>query len=241
MSSDTSSANSSILDCVKTQLQQDLNNLIENHNKEMESQKERMKIEREALTAQFQAELDVLRSKHQEEILKAEEIQKKKLESIREVLKLEANALANFSNANIDNENHADSEEKADDDNSNNNNDQINFTEDFGDSKNPIDQIIRGKFNELDEIDKEMLDLPQTSRDPQEYQKLLLINRKQYKILRDLAFNMKKKVIQNTVELNSQLIKINEAYHNQFDQFEWFAKKQAVLQDLGKLEQKSSV
>lgn len=228
---------SSILDTFKAQLQQDLNRLIENHEQEMKSERERMKIERDALTAQYQAELDELRSKHQKEILEAEETQKKKLDSIREVLKLEVNALANINNGD-------DQNDGANADSTNNDNDNDDNADDNGldlNSDEKIDQEIIKKFKELDGIDQEMTNLPQTSRDPQDFQKLLLINKKQYRLLRDIASCMKKKVITNTQELNSQLININEAYHKQFSQYEWFHNKQKALQDLGKIEQKSSV
>lgn len=231
MSSDQSA---SIIESVRAQLQQDLNRLIENHNKEMKSEMERMEIERENLTTQFQTELDNLRSKHQEEILKAEETQKKKLESIKEVLKLEMNALSNINyndqNANIDEAST----------NNDNNNVEFDEKEDLN-SSDPIDQNIIKKFEELDVIDQQMSELPESSRDPQDYQKLLLINKKQYKLLRDIASFMKNKVIANTQELNKQLVSIKSAYDNQFNQYEWFNNKQKVLQEKRNLEQKSSV
>lgn len=218
----------SILDSFKSQLEQDLNCLIENHKKEMESEKERMKIERDALTAQFEDELRELRLKHQKELIEAEETQKKKLESIREVLKLEANALSNMNNNNEQSTTNDDAE--TNNDNSNNiNNDE---KEDNLNSDDPIDQEIIKKFDELNEIEKQMTDLPQSSRDPQDFQKLLLINKKQYNLLKDIANFMKKKVYENTHKLNLQLISINNAYRDQFRQYDWFYKKQKEIQEI---------
>ena len=103
--------------------------------------------------------------------------------------------------------------------------------DDFDDSKDPIELDIKKRFEELDELDQKMSELPEKSRNPQDYQNLLLINKRQYKIMRDLASFMKKKIRKNSQELNSQLIKIKETYNQQFSEYKWFQKKQETLQD----------
>ncbi|OHS96858.1 hypothetical protein TRFO_09762 [Tritrichomonas foetus] len=202
------------VDSVKKQFDNDLRLFIAYHEQQWKDQYQQFMEEKEELAKAHNQELEELKQRHKEELEHEKQLLERKRQMISEVKRLEAAALNQLPTSSFENYQQEDPVDSNSGQNSafinENNNEFIvaNFENEFRD--------ILGKYHEIRD---EMAELPEKSRNQEDYQKLLAINRKQLDYFESAMKNMRKRVGRESSRFNDLVKEMDDSFKVLFDTY----------------------
>lgn len=172
----------------QNQLQQELQIIIEEHNKQMNEEIERMNKKKQELRTQFEEEMKMLREEYSNQIEKEKHIQEKSCEISKQVYQLQIDEAMN----------------------------QKESTGGINNYSIIFDRDVNKLINKLEEFVKKMKHIPKEFQNEEEYQRLRSIYNQQKIILIKMLNIMKHSCHQELKQLYYKHFIIDKTYYNFF-------------------------
>ena len=195
-----------VLGIMQSQLEKDLTRIIEQHNSQIEAEKERMEREKQELMQRYESEIEQLKLAHEKQIEDEKLIQQRKMKILQEALNLESQALLARNQKEIirqrDEMEHQLAEAQ-----------KLIQSED-------LEEEIQVILKKLEDLGKAMSTMPRTSSNPEDYQKLMRINKVEMRLIKTATMLMRQQAKNSLINFSKNLAESNNNYHQLFTEYQ---------------------